>query len=292
MKTGSLSPGTMAKHFLLALQFFTRIPLPARLAAWVGFSPAMMRAAAGHFPGVGWVVGGVSALVLAVAARLLAVGAAGASPFAALVAVLLALAASVWLTGAFHEDGLADVGDGLGGCVSPVRALQIMKDSRLGSYGTITLFLVLSLKTALLAMLLQAGLAQAVAALLAVHVLSRWAPLWLLRWLRYVGGSEGDEPGATGHAGSKSRALAEDIGMGALMVATWWSVPALWLLGSTFGIGALWRVLLAGAGMSWLLGRFFRRRLAGVTGDCLGATQQLVEVIGYLVLAAGLPLAG
>src|SRR5690606_19624758 len=108
------------RHFLLALQFFTRVPVTGRLAAWVGYSPAMLRASAAHFPGVGWLVGGVAAGVFLLAQ-------AGLPPLAA---ALLSTAATVWMTGAFHEDGLADTADGLGGSAERERALQIMKDSR------------------------------------------------------------------------------------------------------------------------------------------------------------------
>ena len=90
------------------------MPLPGWLAAWVGYSPAMMKAATAHFPGVGWLVAGVSAVVLALAWWLLG-GQHALAALAALVAVVLSMIASTWITGAIHEDGLADVCDGLGG---------------------------------------------------------------------------------------------------------------------------------------------------------------------------------
>ena len=98
------------REFLLAVQFFTRIPVTGALAEWVGFSPAMLRASAAHFPGVGWLVGAVVAGITWALLALLPPG-----PYAPLVAAVLGTAAGVWLTGAFHEDGLADVADGLGG---------------------------------------------------------------------------------------------------------------------------------------------------------------------------------
>src|SRR3954468_3158428 len=97
------------RHFLLALQFFTRVPVTGPLAAWVGFSPQMLRASAAHLPGIGWLVGAVAALVF-VGIGMGLPGVAGA-----LVAGVLSTIATVMLTGAFHEDGLADVADGLGG---------------------------------------------------------------------------------------------------------------------------------------------------------------------------------
>ena len=83
------------RHFLLALQFFTRIPVTGRLAGWVGYSPRMLNASAGHFPGVGWVVGAWGAAVLWAALALLPAG-----PLGALVAAGLSTAATAWLTGA------------------------------------------------------------------------------------------------------------------------------------------------------------------------------------------------
>ena len=120
------------RHYLLSLQFFTRIPVTGRLADWVGFSPAMLRDSAGHFPGVGWLVGGLLAglswLLLAFLPD---------SMMTPLVVAALGTAAGVLLTGAFHEDGLADVADGLGGSLDRERALIIMKDSRVGAFGAI-----------------------------------------------------------------------------------------------------------------------------------------------------------
>ncbi|MGJ7508845.1 adenosylcobinamide-GDP ribazoletransferase [Variovorax sp. GT1P44] len=258
------------RHFLLALQFFTRVPVTGPLAGWVGFSPAMLRASAAHFPGVGWLVGAAGAGVLWLAQAGLP-GLAGA-----LVAALLSTIATVLMTGAFHEDGLADVADGLGGSADRSRALEIMKDSRIGAFGAIALVLALGLKVALLAMLAGQGALMAVMALVSAHVLSRLAPLFLIRWLPYVG----DESAA-----SKSKPLADAIGNGALMVGVAWSIPAMVLLVGTqgvfHGLVALGLCMLA----AWTMARLFMRRLQGFTGDCLGATQQVCELAIYLALA-------
>ena len=252
------------RHFLLALQFFTRIPVTGRLAQWVGYNSAMLRASAGHFPGVGWVVGAVGALVLWGALRVLPGGALGA-----LVAAAFSTLATVWLTGAFHEDGMADTADGLGGAVTRERALAIMKDSRIGTYGAAALVLVLALKLALLALLAQErGAAVAAAVLLAGHVLSRFAPLLLMRALPYVGDADG----------SKSKPLADAVPRGGVLVGLVWSIPALALmvlaLGAfnTVAAALLWALALLG------MKRLLARRLQGFTGDTLGATQQACEV--------------
>ena len=136
------------RHFLLAIQFFTRIPITGKLAEWVGFSPAMLRASAAHFPGAGWVVGMIAAAVYGALSALLPAG--GYTP---LVAAVLSTVATVLVTGAFHEDGLADVADGLGGSYDPARALEIMKDSRVGAFGALALVLAVLAKVALLALL-------------------------------------------------------------------------------------------------------------------------------------------
>ena len=263
---------TALRHFLLALQFFTRIPVTGRLAAWVGYSPALLNASAGHFPGVGWVVGAVGAAVLAAGLHVLPAG-----PLGALVAALLSTAATAWLTGAFHEDGLADTFDGLGGSVVRERALEIMKDSRIGSYGSVALTLALMLKVALLALIAQRGAGQAVAALLGAHVLSRAAPLVVMRALPYVSDA--------GQA--KSKPLAESVSHASLLTGFFWSIPALALIGQARGAMVLIVALgLWGLALTAML-RGLRRRLQGFTGDTLGATQQLCELALYLGLAWG-----
>ena len=262
------------RHFFIALQFFTRIPVTGRLADWVGFSPAMLRASAAHFPGVGWVVGGLAALVFWGLMQSLA-----AQPAAPWVAAVLSTAFSVWLTGAFHEDGLADTADGLGGAVGRERALDIMKDSRIGSYGAIALVLALLTKVLLLGLLVQAvGAQQAGVALFAAHVTSRLMPLFVIRTLPHVGDT----------AQSKSKPLAESIGTPGLLTGLAWWAAAMALAGwAAPGLPWLPAVLGALAGLAWMW-RVLQRRLQGFTGDGLGATQQASELLFYLGMALAL----
>ncbi|WP_036594881.1 adenosylcobinamide-GDP ribazoletransferase [Ottowia thiooxydans] len=258
------------RHFLLALQFFTRIPVTGKLGAWVGYSPEMLSASSAYFPAVGWVIGGVAAVVMGVALAWLPMGALGA-----LAAAFIATIGTVWLTGAFHEDGLADTADGLGGNVSRERALQIMKDSRIGSYGTVALILALGLKVVLLGSIAQSGAWTVMTALLAAHVLSRLAPLVVMRTLPYVSDAE--------H--SKSKPIAEAVtGLG-FRTGCLWSIPALLLIWQAHGFGHLIvALILWTAALAFML-RWLRRRLQGFTGDTLGAVQQVCELALYLGLA-------
>ena len=262
------------RHFLLAVQFFTRIPITDRLANWVGFSPAMLRTSAAHFPGVGWLVGGLCAAVFG--ALLSALPEQPAAPW---VAAALSTVFGVLLTGAFHEDGLADLADGLGGSMDRERALDIMKDSRVGSYGALALVLAVLGKTALLALIAQsAGLWPAAAALFAAHVSSRFLPLLIIRTLPHVGDTAASKSKPLAEAISTRGVLAGLLWWGlAMVLVVFWSPAAPWafaVLGAALGLGWMWRLL--------------RRRLQGFTGDGLGATQQVCEVLFYLGFALGL----
>lgn len=264
------------RHYLLALQFFTRIPVTGRLADWVGYSPAMLRSSAAHFPGVGWLVGGLAALGFAVPRVLLP-----DVPGASLVAAVASMVLTVMVTGAFHEDGLSDVADGLGGSQDRERSLEIMKDSRVGAFGVLALVLALLLKVALLVMLdsLDPSLSLVCAGLLAAHVSSRAWPLLLIRLLPHVGDT----------ARSKSKPLADQISWISLIVAGVWLLAALalvqWALDDVLW---LWPLLASGLAFLWMW-RLFARRLRGFTGDCLGATQQVCELAFYFGLALAAP---
>lgn len=264
------------RHFLLAVQFFTRIPITGKLADWVGFSPAMLRASAAHFPGVGWLVGSASAAVLW--GLMLALPEVSASSW---VAAVLCTVFSVLLTGAFHEDGLADTADGLGGSMNRERALDIMKDSRVGTYGALALVLVVFCKVSLLAALLQLAPWPTAVAVFGAHVVSRFMPLFIIRSLPHVGDT----------VQSKSKPLADQIGKGSLCAASVWAGLAFGLL-YMLAPGMPWWAAVLGAvvALGWMW-RLLKRRLAGFTGDGLGAAQQLCELAFYLGLLLAWPLA-
>lgn len=249
----------------VALQFLTRVPVPLR-----GFDAAWLQQSARHFPLVGVGVGGFAAAVLWAASQ----------AWPPLVAVPLSIAATVWLTGGFHEDGLADTCDGLGGAVARERALEIMKDSRLGSYGALGLLLTLALKGAALVVLATRSLPLALAACVLAHTLSRCAAVALMAVLPYAGDAD--------HA--KAKPLATRIGAGALVVALAWSAAcAIVIVLAWPALLAPLRLLLslaAAAIVAFVCARWFQRRLGGFTGDTLGATQQWSELAIYLALAA------
>lgn len=241
----------------IALQFFTRLPVPRA----VGFEPAWLNQSARHFPLIGFVVGALGAAVLAL----------GSWGFGTMVGVGLSMAATAWLTGAFHEDGLADTADALGGAVSRERALEIMKDSRIGSYGAVALLLVLGLKAAALASL---PAALGVPALLLAHTASRAAAVALIRWLPYAGDV----------SQAKAKPLAQRVsGPGLAVALTWVGLLAAALVALRPGG---WPEVAIGLAMvaagTVACGRWFRRRLGGITGDTLGATQQLTELLCLL----------
>jgi adenosylcobinamide-GDP ribazoletransferase len=250
--------------FLIAVQFLTRVPVPA----WVGWKPEWLHDSARHFPAVGLAVGGFGAVVLWAAAH----------GWPAPVTVLLSMAATVWLTGAFHEDGLADTCDGLGGAVGRERALAIMKDSRLGSYGALGLLLVLALKAAALHGLATRDLQFTLAALPLAHAWSRAATVLLLRLLPYGGDA--------GHA--KAKPLAQRVDGLGLSVAVLWTVLVAAAASFFIPPPALLAAAVAALAVALWMARWLRQRLGGYTGDGLGATQQFTELAVYLALLAAL----
>jgi len=246
---------------LLAVQFYTRLPVPA----WVGYSDELLHRATVYFPLVGWLVGGVAAGVFAGARLLLHNDD---------VALLLSMVASILLTGAFHEDGFADVCDGFGGGWTTEKILAIMKDSRLGTYGATGLGLLLAGKFLVLRGLPAAAVAPA---LLLAHPLSRATALTCIFSHRYARATAG---GKAEPVAKKMRPgeLAAGLGLGALPllgVALWLPSPALLL------------VLLPLAIVKTALARYFQHWIGGYTGDCLGAIQQVAELNCYLFLLVG-----
>ena len=249
----------------IAWQFLTRWPLPDALAQRVGYRDAWLNASARHFPLVGAVVGAIGAVVLW----------GGSLVLPPTVAVGLSMAATVLLTGGFHEDGWADVCDGLGGTQDRQRALEIMKDSRIGAFGAMGLVLMLGLKWAALASM---PVVTAAASLVLAHAASRTAAVMLIRALPYAGDAL--------HA--KAKPLARQLSAAAAVVAALWSGAVGMVLLGVLPVALLAWGLVPLALMALACARWFRIRLGGYTGDCLGAAQQLTELAAYLGILAGL----
>lgn len=239
------------RALIAAMRFLTRIPLPGPATR-----PEDLPRAVGWFPVVGGLVGFATAGAFVLAMRV----------WSPAVAAVLAIGCGLLLTGAFHEDGFADSMDGLGGGRSKTRVLQIMKDSRIGTYGSAGLWWLLMLRWAVLCELGDRSLWAFPLAM----VWGRWSAVATLRLLP-----------------SASRGLAHDLfrpaGPWPLALASGWVVAAQGLAWY-FGVPRLERlvVLSVVAAATWIL--YLRRRLGGHTGDLLGAGNQLVETAALLAL--------
>ncbi len=237
---------------LYAVQFLTRVPVPA----WVGHTPDMLQRSVRYYPLVGGLVGLCGGIVYLLASLALA----------PLVAAGLAVLATVLLTGAFHEDGLADTWDGVGGGLDRARVLEIMRDSRIGTYGGAALIFTLLLRVSALAMLSpQAGLL----ALVSAHALGRLMVVGVTRVSRYV------------RAEGLAKPVAEGVDAPGGIIALVSGILLAALCGLA-GLAALVAAFLATA----LMLRLLHRKLGGYTGDGLGAVEQTSEVAALVALAA------
>lgn len=245
--------------FFIALGFFSRLPVPG----WVEFSPDKLGRAARFLPLVGWLIAAIGAAVFWLMVQVLPVE----------LAVVLSMAATIRATGAFHEDGWADTCDGLGGGWTREQVLQIMKDSRIGSYGAIGLVLMLLAKYLVLSALGADEDYPVLAALLVAHPLSRLAAVSIMAVLDYARTDDS----------AKSAPVARRPDAGELGIATLAGVLPLLLLPAAAALVALGVTVV----VVLMALRTFARRLGGYTGDALGAVQQLSEIAIYLgVLAA------
>ena len=255
------SPAGWLGDLLSAAQLLTRLPLD-RAGAAAPAAPAASHPAR-CYPLVGAGIGLLAGIVYGLAAWL------ALPPFAA---ALAALAAAILATGALHEDGLADVADGFGGGRDPARKLAIMRDSRIGSYGVVALVLVLAARGGSLAALAEP--AAALATLVAAHSLSRGG-LATIMWALPPARNDG-LAAATGRPGGADALAGLVIGV----------VCALLLLDLAVAIVAI----LATVTLQAVLALQARRQIGGVTGDVLGAAQQLGEAAVLLVACSGATL--
>ncbi len=239
------------RSLVAALRFLTRIPVPGPDTQAADLAPAVA-----WFPLVGALVGFATAGVYALAIQL----------WAAPVAAVLAVSFGLLLTGGFHEDGFTDATDGLGGGFTKERVLEIMKDSRIGAYGAMGLWCLLTLRWAALC---QLG-SRSLWALPLAMVWGRWSIAWTLRVLPSI--SEG---------------LAKEVhrrsGHGPLLLATAWLLVAN-AVAWHFGLGRLGQVATFSITMALFWSLYLRQRLGGHSGDLLGAGNQLVEAAALLAM--------
>jgi adenosylcobinamide-GDP ribazoletransferase len=239
--------------FFTALMFFTRIPCPKKLE----YSEAYLNQATKYFPLIGWIVGGSAAIVFIISHLIFPIS----------IAILLSMISTILITGAFHEDGFADVCDGFGGGWTKTHILDIMKDSRLGTYGVVAIILILLLKFSTLQSL---AIEMIPIVLIAGHSLSRFATSMVLLLSDYVRDNDN----------SKVKPVAKKLSHSAFLIGGFFGIAPLFALPSLSALLAIIPVVL----MALYLTYFFKQKIGGYTGDCLGATQQLTEIVFYLTM--------
>jgi adenosylcobinamide-GDP ribazoletransferase len=237
---------------LVAIQFLTRLPVPLNSAA----SEEELRNASAYFPLVGIIVGVGAAGVFVLAQYV----------FPITICVFLAIIFATLITSAFHEDGLADAVDGFGGGWTKDRVLEIMRDSRIGTYGTLALIFLVLGKYNFLSLLPPRQIWRW---LIVAHTASRWTILPLSASLSYA------------RAEGQGKLVAKQIGASAILIGTVTLLVTLVLLPWKAAASALLVTVL----VTILCGLYYRARIHGITGDCLGATNQLTEVALHLTAA-------
>ena len=252
---GGVDLGGLLTDLAVGIAFYTR--LPVRVATPV--DGAAVARASWCAPLVGALVGALAGLAYWAAWRL---------NLPTFICATLAVAAGMLLTGCLHEDGLADTADGFGGGQTRERALEIMRDGRIGAYGTCALVICLVLRIGAITDLPRAALVAW--ALVGAHATARGG---LALFMRLVAPARPDGLSATAGAPSRERAaVAAAIGIALLWAA----------LGFKNALIALLLVFIGAVVMAWLA----RRKIGGQTGDVLGAVEQVSETLVLLVTAA------
>lgn len=241
--------------FFTAVMFLTRLPVPSN----TDHSDGYLQKAPRYFPVVGWIVGGCCGVVYWLFRRLVSLD----------IAVLASMITGLLITGCFHEDGFADVCDGMGGGWTKEKILLIMKDSRIGAYGAIGLIMILLSKFLLLKSVASCFIPVVVAA----HSISRLMAVLVMKTGVYAA-----DPGQ-----SKAKPLAgPGISSRTLVTAILLSLPPL-LLPLFTRHPWIYAVILAPPLLvTFLMYRWFFKWIGGYTGDCLGSIQQVTEIVIYL----------
>lgn len=253
--------------FLTAVMYFTRIRVPAI----VDHSPVYLQKSPKYFPVIGWIVGSICSLVFLVFSRYISTD----------IGILASMIAGIFTTGAFHEDGFADVCDGFGGGWTKEKILLIMKDSRIGAFGAIGLLGILGSKFLLLkelpsftpelthpTSLIFYNYRYFILAVIGAHSVSRLMPIFVIQWRENVTDNE--------HNKSKP-VTSRRLTVGELILAILLGFAPFAFLPWPFLL-----VIIPVAYTTYAMAGYFKKWIGGYTGDCLGAIQQVTELIVYL----------
>ncbi len=253
--------------FLTAVMFLTRIQVPPN----IDHNPEYLQRSSKYFPLVGWIVGGISIMTYLVTARF----------FSENIAIVASMIASILTTGAFHEDGFADTCDAFGGGWTKEKILMIMKDSRLGTYGVVGILFMLASKFLLLQELPKftpPSITETINPLLSykifigivlgAHSVSRLMAVTVIQQYDYV----------TDEDVSKSKPLAsKKLSLSEFLLAVLFALLPFVLLPLNFLLITIPAII-----ARFYLAAYFKKWIGGYTGDCLGAVQQVTEIIIYL----------
>jgi len=242
-------------YFLAAVMFFTRIPCPS----WVDHNEEILNKSRKYFPLMGWIVGGVTGLTYYIFAIIFPVS----------ISILISMIVGVLLTGAFHEDGFTDVCDSFGGGWGKENILKIMKDSRIGAYGVIGICLLVFLKYSVLVELSNFGNNLVLISLINGHVSSRFIASTFVQSHEYVQDLDI----------SKSKPIANSkLSIYEMSYSFLFTILPYFLFPSVLFLSIFVPAFLSKV----YLGYYFHKHIGGYTGDCLGATQQVSEVVLYI----------
>jgi len=260
----------MIKLFFTALMFYTRIPCPANTP----HSPEALNRATVFFPLIGWIIGFFAGVSFYYCAQY----------FSTFTAAIISTGITILLTGAFHEDGFADVCDAFGGGWKKEQVLEIMKDSRVGAYGAIGISLLLLLKIALIDDTffihgyLRDELWTVTLIFMSAHSISRFSACSIIYF--------GDYARANDDTTSKSKPIAKQFPTHLFIISGIFALAPIALLAEISYSPQYWLILIPVVLITWRAMTYFKSRIGGYTGDCLGATQQLSEVACYAMFAA------
>lgn len=231
---------------LLALAFFTRIPIPNKTP----YSPELLNKSSRYYAVIGFFIGFILCGILAIALVL----------FPVELAVILTLIASFIITGAFHEDGFADMCDGFGGGFTPEKKLEIMKDSRVGTYGSIAIVCIIAIMFLTMSYITSSSYLEAAVAMLVGHTLSRALSGSLIFDLNYLRVLD---------AKAKAKPLSTGIHLTELLILCITGGFVCLLLNIEIAFLCLMLTLI----IRFLFKKYLIFQLGGFTGDCLGAAQ-------------------